>query len=164
MVEIRIRDWGVSLKVDAKGRKNKKPYRRVSMFVNFDVRDFDFCNHLLSCLEPLVSSSDESSQDHTASLLASFTALLWPKRLPFSSPLFVKRVSLLSCFMETLQPFNVSYSSIRCFTVTETKAHLFMFISLILYFYCQCLIPSVHTRVLYWKLIPRFVTVFIGPD
>jgi len=46
MVEIRIRD----LKFDAKGRKNKKPHRRVSIFMNFDVRDFDFCNHLLSCL------------------------------------------------------------------------------------------------------------------
>jgi hypothetical protein len=38
--------------------------------------------------------------------------------------------------METLQPFNVSCACIRCFIVTKTKVHLFMFISLILYFYC----------------------------
>jgi hypothetical protein len=50
----------VTLKFDAKGRKNKKQYGRVSIFVNFDVRDFDFCNRLHSCLEPFMSSSDES--------------------------------------------------------------------------------------------------------
>ena len=60
MVEIRIQDSGMSLKFDAKRRKNDKPYRRVSMSVNFDVRDFDFCSHLYSRLEPFVSSSDES--------------------------------------------------------------------------------------------------------